>query len=75
MMIRHGILEFVMMGGMILFWTLIIVLAVVLVKKLFNSGGNQAGDNASKAKQILDERYAKGEITREQYQEMLKDIR
>lgn len=73
-MMRYGIVEFVMMGGMILFWTLIIVLAVVLVKKLFNSDGSQSGDHASRAKQILDERYAKGEISREQYQEMQKDI-
>ncbi len=65
---------FGMMGGMLLFWVIIIVLAVLLVKGLFNSNSNRSKDNASTAKQILDERYARGEITQEQYQTMVKDI-
>jgi putative membrane protein len=65
---------FGMMGGMLVFWVIIIVLAVLLVKGLFNSDGPRSRDNASTAKQILDERYARGEIDQEQYQSMLKDI-
>lgn len=65
---------FGMMGGMLVFWVIIIVLAVLLVKGLFNSNSNLPRDNASTAKQILNERYARGEITQEQYQLMLKDI-
>lgn len=65
---------FGMMGGMLVFWVIIIVLAVLLVKGLFNSNSNRSSDYASTPKQILDERYARGEITQEQYQMMVKDI-
>jgi putative membrane protein len=65
---------FGMMGGMLVFWVIIIVLAVLLVKGLFNSNSNRSSDNAQTAKQILNERYARGEITQEQYQMMVKDI-
>lgn len=65
---------FGMMGGMLVFWVIIIVLAILLVKGLFNSNGSHAEGNANTAKQILDERYARGEITQEQYQTMVKDI-
>mgnify|MGYP000995354363 FL=1 len=63
-----------MMGGMLVFWALIIVLAVLLVKELFNSNSNRSRDNVHRASQILDERYARGEISQEQYLTMLKDI-
>jgi uncharacterized membrane protein len=65
---------FGMMGGMLVFWVFIIVLAVLLVKGLFNSNSNRSRDNDRTATQILDERYARGEITQAQYQTMLKDI-
>ncbi len=65
---------FGMMGGMVVFWALIIVLAVLLVKELFNSNSNRSRDNVHRANQILDERYARGEISQEQYLTMLKDI-
>jgi len=65
---------FGMMGGMLVFWVIIIVLAVLLVKGLFNSNDSRSEDNANTAKKILDERYARGEITQEQYQTMMKDI-
>lgn len=65
---------FGMMVSMLVFWALIIVLAVLLVKELFNSNSNRSRDNVHRASQILDERYARGEISQEQYLTMLKDI-
>jgi putative membrane protein len=65
---------FGMMGGMLVFWVIIVVLAVLLVKGLFNSNSNRSRDNIRTATQILEERYARGEITQEQYQMMLNDI-
>lgn len=65
---------FGMFGGMLFFWILIIVLAVLLVKGLFNTDNPNPNDNTSSAKKILDERYARGEINQEQYKLMLKDI-
>lgn len=66
---------FGMFGGMFIFWILIIVLAVLLVKGLFNANDSRSSENTTTAKQILDERYARGEINQEQYNSMLKDIR
>ncbi len=66
---------FGMFGGMFIFWILIIVLAVLLVKGLFNANDSRSKDNLTTAKQILDQRYARGEINQEQYNLMLKDIR
>ena len=66
---------FGMFGGMFIFWILIIVLAVLLVKGLFNANDSRSTEDTTTAKQILDERYARGEINRDQYNSMLKDIR
>jgi putative membrane protein len=65
---------FGMMGGMLVFWVIIIILAVLLVKELFGNSGSHEKYHAATAKQILDERYARGEITQEQYQTMVNDI-
>lgn len=70
------------MGWMWLFWLLLIVglvlLTVVAVRAL--GGGITRGDGAegrgsreqSRARQVLDERYARGEITTEEYRERLR---
>ncbi len=63
--------------GMVLFWGALIVLAVLLVRGLFRSNQPTGRDQTSQtptAKQILELRYARGEITREQYQLMVKDL-
>lgn len=65
---------FGMFGGMFIFWIFIIALAVFLVKGLFNTNDSRSTDNSSTAKQILDQRYARGEINQEQYKSMSKDI-
>ena len=64
---------------MLLFWSGLIFLAVWLVKTLFsgntnNQSSNQYGKHTD-AREILAERYARGEITREQYEIMKQDIR
>lgn len=56
---------------MLAFWVLIIVLIVLLVRWLI---GPQAGDRAeapprSSALQILEERFARGEIDKEEFEE------
>jgi len=69
---------FGMIGGMFLFWIILIVLAVLAVRGLFQSnqsaGGNRANTPHS-AREILEQRYARGEITKEQFLQMQKDIR
>ncbi|KAF0112015.1 MAG: hypothetical protein FD147_529 [Chloroflexi bacterium] len=65
---------FGMIGGMLLFWVVIIVLAVFLVRGLFNTNQSYGTNQPLSARQILEQRYARGEINQEQYLLMLKDI-
>lgn len=55
---------------MLLFWALVIVGIVALVRWF---GGGPAG-GGRRARDILNERYAKGEITKEQFEQMKRDI-
>ena len=63
-----------MMGGMwfisILFWILIIA-GVVFITKWFLERNNE---NKESALDILNKRYARGEIDRETFERMKKDI-
>ncbi len=65
---------FGMIGGMLLFWVIVIVLAVLLVRGLFQTKSPHGTSQPQTARQILDQRYARGEITQEQYRLMLSDI-
>ncbi len=61
---------------MILFWGGLVALALWLVGLLFPTAGRST-DNAStprSAKEILDLRYARGELNDEQYQQMKQTI-
>jgi putative membrane protein len=70
------------MGWMWLVWPLsiaIVVLVIVLVFRAVSPGGigdaPRTGDRRSRAQEILDERYARGELTDDQYQERLRNLR
>ncbi|HEU4792543.1 MAG TPA: SHOCT domain-containing protein [Nitrolancea sp.] len=60
-----------------LFWILLIGSIVLLTASLLRQGrptGFGPSVGGSRALEILQERYAKGEITREQYEEMRRDL-
>jgi putative membrane protein len=61
---------------MLLLWAGLIALAIWLVSALFPRTARPAssGDQDLSARRILDRRYARGEITREQYELMKRDI-
>jgi uncharacterized membrane protein len=61
-----------MMGWMLVFWIVVIVLALGLATWLFPAA--PAADPASSARAILDARYARDEITQEQYRSMRREI-
>ena len=69
-----GLFHFV---WMFLFWVGLIALAIWLVSLLFPVTKEQNGNNNQPlpALEILKTRYAQGELTTEQYQEMLQNIR
>jgi len=66
---------------MILFWALIIIGIVYLIRNLNNNNRNDNYDNRNNrspddnAVNIARERYARGEITKEELNEILDDLR
>jgi putative membrane protein len=63
-----------MIGGMLLFWVVIIALAVLLARSIFQNNRSIGSNRELSARQILEQRYARGEINQEQYQLMVRDI-
>ena len=62
-----------MMIFVVLIWILLIMLAYLLIKYLINR--NKAhGVEGNSALDIAKERYAKGEITKEEFEEIKKNI-
>ncbi|MBI3945429.1 MAG: SHOCT domain-containing protein [Armatimonadetes bacterium] len=62
-----------MMIGMALFWVLIIVGVVLLVRWIWDRSA-PPGAGREAALDILQKRYARGEITAEQYREMRREL-
>ncbi len=60
--------------GMLLFWGLVIVVLVVLLGNLWGPRGNATPPPEKSALDILNERYARGEIGREEYEQKKRDI-
>lgn len=66
-------------GGlvMVLFWVVLIVGAVWLVRGVF-PGGQQPPASSTRseasADEILKQRYARGELTKEQYEQIRRDL-
>jgi len=65
-----------MMWGMFLLWGVLIALAVWGVSRLFPRGAQSPGrdEGETTAREVLTRRYARGEITREEYELMKRDI-
>jgi putative membrane protein len=58
---------------MILFWALVILGAAALARSLLSTG-NAADRGDLRSLDALKERYARGEIAREQYAQMRRDL-
>ena len=66
-----------MMLGMVLVWGTVIVLAVWGVSSLFPRLRRPAAfldDRALSAREILEARYARGELTQEEFKRMAEDL-
>ena len=59
---------------MILFWALIVLGVVALGKWISSTDDPAAGGGARRSLDILKERYARGEINRDQYEQMRRDL-
>lgn len=58
--------------GMILWWALIILAVVALIRWV--TGTPKGGSRGKSAKEILEERYARGEISKAEFEEKRKDL-
>ncbi len=56
------------------FWLIIIWVIYALVKRSRHSDESDSGSGRSSALDILKQRYAKGEITKKEFEEIKKDI-
>ena len=62
--------------GMILFWGVLILVVVLIAGSLTRAyGGGGEGRSEKSAREILDERFARGEIDREEYEEKKRSLR
>jgi len=59
---------------MILFWALIVLAIVAIVKWLMGTSGGTGSPPPKSARQILDERYARGEIDQDEYERKKRDL-
>lgn len=69
----YGMMGYGGMFFMLLFWILVIVVAYLLIKKLLEQNKTHGGEEKS-ALDIAKERYAKGEITEEEFEEIKKRL-
>ena len=56
----------------LIFWILVIIGLVLLIKYLWKSGGAKIEQES--ALEILKKRYARGEISKEEFEEKKKDL-
>lgn len=59
---------------MLLFWTLLTLGVFALIKWLAGEGGSRGAPAQKNALQILEERYARGEIEREEFEQKKHDL-
>ncbi len=73
----HPMMHPVMGIGMGLFWLVAIIVVAYLIYKLIKSEKILVPSRPviRSAEDILSERYAKGELTREQYMQMKEDLK
>ena len=56
----------------LIFWILILIGLVLLIKYLWESSGAKRGEES--ALEILKKKYARGEISKEEFEEKKKDL-
>ena len=74
---HNGMGWWMMFGGiwMVVFWGVVIALAVWGISKLTQRGGSGSSTTArDDPLDIAKERYAKGEISREEFEQIKKDL-
>lgn len=63
-----------MWGVSMWFWGLLLIVVLVLFVKYLAGNGNTGASGSKSAREILDERYANGEIDQAEYEERKKNL-
>ena len=74
---HEGMGWWMVFGGiwMVVFWGLIIAVVVLGIKKLTERGGSGSGGTERRDPlEIAKERYARGEISKEEFEQIKKDL-
>jgi putative membrane protein len=64
-------------GGLIIgfvFWVLVIIFIIAIIRWAVRGGRHSRWERKDSAIEILKERYAKGEIKKEEFEEKMKDL-
>ena len=74
---EYGMGGYGLWGGlvMVLFWGIIIILVIAVVRWLMGDRHSQMHEHSNRALEILEERYARGEIEREEYLQRRDDLK
>lgn len=57
-----------------LIWIVLIVVLVLVLRAAVGTGPSQGGTPQRNAREILDERYARGEIDQDEYERKRRDL-
>lgn len=70
----HGNWGFGMGIGMTIFWLVVIAVIFILVKQGINGYSGQAGKKTERPLEILKQRYAQGEIDKDEFESKKKEL-
>ena len=62
-------------GWMIFWWILIIAVILIVIRVIMKSSMKQPGNQDESALEVLKRRYAKGEITKDEFEERKNDLK
>ena len=57
-----------------LLWIVLIVVLALVIKAATGGGSGQGGGQTKTPREILDERYARGEIDKDEYEQKQRDL-
>jgi len=60
--------------GMILFWVVVVVVVIAVIRFMLTGRGGDGTKTEESALDVLKKRYAAGEITKDEFEQMKKDI-
>jgi putative membrane protein len=63
------------MGWMWIFWVVVLVVVVFVIVRLLGTSSGRPKVRGEAAEEILKSRYARGEISKDDYERMLNDLR